>query len=590
MKRNGSKKAPEKKDRKKLDADAVWKKYQKGLQFNGQIGLNETVRNNENFFIGKQWEGVKANGLPQPVFNFLKRDTLYCVASNTSDDVKITATTLPAVKDRQKLQGTVDIINAVFDELFEHNKVAAKAREFMRNAAVDGDGCMYTYWDADMETGQDAKGGICTELLENTRVHFGNPNDRHVQSQPYIIIAKRKLVEDVKDMAEENGVSEGEREMIRPDTDDTQSLMDSYTDDKCTLLLYLWRDKKTGTIHAMETTEHCIVREEWDLNIKHYPLIWMNWDYVQDSYHGQAMLTGLLTNQMFVNKFFALTMISQMHTAFPRTVYDKTRVRHWSNAVGAAIGIEGGDTKSVASIIEPAQQSPQVHQLIASVIDYTNSFLGATDAALGNTRPDNTSAIIALQRASSVPMELTKQNLYDAIEDLGMIYLDFIGEYYGKRYVEMPLDQVPEEMLPSELKDFAAESGMLPPGTTVPVLFDFKTVKDLPMRLKLDVGASSYWSEMSSIQTMENLLMQGKIDIVQFLERIPDQNVPMKEELISEIKQQQAMMAQMAPTPEEPSAGGGGELTPTIPMPEGQGYGQLQRAINATGEVPAGIV
>jgi hypothetical protein len=590
VKRNGSKKDPEKKDSKKLDADAVWKKYRKGLQFNGQIGLNDTVKNNENFFIGKQWEGVKANGLPQPVFNFLKRDTLYCVASNTSDNVKITATTLPAVKDRKKLQGTVDIINAVFDELFEHNKIAAKAREFMRNAAVDGDGCMYTFWDADMETGQDAKGGICTELLENTRVQFGNPNDRHVQTQPYILIAKRKLVEDVRDMAEDNGVSEGEREMIRPDTDDTQSLMDSYTDDKCTLLLYLWRDKKSGTIHAMETTEHCVVRPEWDLNIKHYPLIWMNWDYVQDSYHGQAMLTGLLTNQMFVNKFFALTMISQMHTAFPRTVYDKTRIRHWSNAVGAAIGIDGGNTNDVASIIEPAQQSPQVHQLIASVIDYTNSFLGATDAALGNTRPDNTSAIIALQRASSVPMELTKQNLYDAIEDLGMIYLDFIGEYYGKRYVEMPLDQVPEEMLSGELKDFAAESGMLPAGTTVPVLFDFSTIKDLPMRLKLDVGASSYWSEMSSIQTMENLLMQGKIDIVQFLERIPDQNVPMKEELISEIKQQQAMMAQMAPMPEEPSAGGGGELNPTVPMPEGQGYGQLQRAINATGEVPAGIV
>lgn len=574
--------------REKPSAEGIWKKYEKGLDFNLKLDLNETVKNNENFFIGKQWEGVQANGLPQPVFNFLKRDTLFCVASNTSDNIKISATTLPAVKDRQKLQGVVDILNAVFDELFEHNKIAAKAREFMRNAAVDGDGCMYTYWDADAETGQDVKGAICTEILENTRVFFGNPNDRNVQSQPYIIIAKRRLVDDVKYQAEENGVKD--LDMIRPDHDESQSDMDSYTDDKVTVLLYLWRDRETKHIWAVESTKEVVIRDEWDLEITHYPVTWMPWDFIQDSYHGQAMITGLLTNQMFVNKFYALTMISQMHTAFPRTVYDKTRIRRWTSQVGAAIGIEGGDTRAVASIIEPGQQSPQVHELIASVIDYTNSFLGATDAALGNTRPDNTSAIIALQRASSVPMELTKQNLYDAIEDLGLIYLDFIGQYYGTRYVEMPLDQVPEDMLPTDLKEFVAGNPMLPGDTMVPVEFDFDTVRDVPMRLKLDVGASSYWSEMASIQTLDNLLMQNKIDIIQYLERAPDGYVPRKQELISALKEAQAMMA-AAPGP-EPTAGGEAidAAASQIPMPEGQGYSALQRAINQTGEVPPGIV
>lgn len=568
---------------KKLDARSVWKRYQKGLEFNSQIELNDTVKNNENFFIGKQWEGVKTNGLPEPVFNFLKRDVLFCVASNTSDNVKISATTLPAVKDRQNLQGTVDIVNAVFDELFEHNKIATRAREFMRNAAVDGDGCMYTWWDETAETGQEVKGAIKTEIIENTRVHFGNPNSRHVQEQPFIIIAKRKMVDFVRDYAEENGCENPD--MIRADSDDTNSAMDRLTDDKVTVLLHLRRDKKTRHIMAMETVKDCVIREEWDLGITHYPICWMNWDYIQDSYHGQAMITGLLTNQMFVNKFFALTMISQMHTAFPRTVYDKTRVRHWTNQVGAAIGIEGGDTRGVASIIEPAQQSPQVHQLISSVIEYTNDFLGATDAATGNTRPDNTSAIIALQRASSVPMELTKQNLYDAIEDLGLIYLDFIGEYYGKRYVEMPIDKVPHDMLPPEIKDFAA--GMIPPGTNMPVEFDFDTIKDVPMRLKLDVGASSYWSEMASIQTLDNLLMQNKIDIIQYLERVPDGYVPKKAELITELKAAQASMQMMA---DATAKTGGGDMLGQPELRGGGGYGALQRAINKTGEVPSGIV
>ena len=46
--------------------ERVWQAYNKGVMFNEQIGLYDTVENNENFFIGKQWEGVEANGNPTP--------------------------------------------------------------------------------------------------------------------------------------------------------------------------------------------------------------------------------------------------------------------------------------------------------------------------------------------------------------------------------------------------------------------------------------------------------------------------------------------------------------------------------------------
>lgn len=57
-----------------------------------------------------------------------------------------------------------------FEALFEYNKLAKQLREFMRNSAVDGDGCIYSYFDPDAETGQTAKGTIKTEIMENTRV------------------------------------------------------------------------------------------------------------------------------------------------------------------------------------------------------------------------------------------------------------------------------------------------------------------------------------------------------------------------------------------------------------------------------------
>ena len=59
------------------------------------------------------------------------------------------------------------------------------------------------------------------------------------------------------------------------------------------------------------------------------------------------------------------------------------------------------------------------------------------------------------------------------------------------------------------------------------------------MELKLDVGASSYWSEIAAMQTMDNLLSQGKIDIVDYLERIPDGYIAKKQELIDKLSRPQ---------------------------------------------------
>ena len=56
------------------------------------------------------------------------------------------------------------------------------------------------------------------------------------------------------------------------------------------------------------------------------------------------------------------------------------------------------------------------------------------------------------------------------------------------------------------------------------------------MFIKLDVGASAYWSEIASMQTLDNLLKLGQIDLVDYLERIPDGYVAKRQELLSKYK------------------------------------------------------
>lgn len=567
-------------------AGTAWTAYEKGRDFNNQINLENTVRVNENFYIGKQWEGVQANGLPTPQINILKQVVGFTTATITTDNIKVNATALSNMPDVDALENPVRVINAEFEFLTEFNRLPAIIRRYTANAAVDGDGCTYTYWDADADAGNGKKGAIKTTVMPNTRVFFGNPSDSDVQSQPFIQIARREPVRSVQKKAKANGVSD--YAAILPDDEESMAVDASKrTDDKVTVITTLYRSDEDGTIWAYESTRTCDVTKPKSLGIRLYPITWLSWDYIQDCYHGQAMITGLIPNQIFINKALAMAMVSMMRSAWPKTIYDKTRIKKWDNRVGGAIAISGGDINSAAKVIDPPSISPQVSMFIEMTITKTKEALGASDVALGNTRPDNTSAIIALQRAAATPNEQTKRRLYESIEELYRIYYEFIAEYYGKRVVSME----PEE----EVKKAYTFAGQTPPSL-IAASFDFGFFKDNPFMLKLDVGASTYYSEVASMQTLENMLMRREITPIQFLERVSDDYVPKRAALIEEMKAAMQQAQQLTPT-EETSVDSdpqpkGIKAVMQAGKPEvkaGRGNGSLQRQINKTGTT-AGVL
>ena len=515
-----------------LCPEFVSRLWEKSRLFKSAVGLYDTVNTNENFYVGKQWEGVEANGLPTPVFNFLKKDVMFTVASITSDNVKVQVRPLAAAPDSEGLGESARILTEEIERIAEENALPTLIRGFARDAAVRGDGCIYTYWDPEAETGQRAKGAVRSELCENTRVHFGNPNDARVQSQPYIIIERRRLTAEAADEAE----SEEERGAVLPDEDASPAGEERRTDGKTTVFTLFYKDEK-GEVRVYECTQKAELRRPRGMSIRLYPIVWMQWDRVRDSYHGEAMITGLIPNQIFVNKLWAMAMLSLMTTAYPRVVYDRTRIARWSNRIGAAIAVNGGDINTVARNMDPAVISPDVSRFIGEAIAMTNSNLGVTAAATGEVRPDNTSAIIALQRAAATPNEMTKQSIFAAIRELARIYLEFIAEYYGVRKI----DVATSEKLRARMRE-AMAAGLIPEGRvpdTVAEDFDFTRFRSLPVSMKIDVGASSYYSEIAGVQTLDNLLSRGRITVRQYLERIPDGYIPDRRGLISEIEERE---------------------------------------------------
>lgn len=543
---------------KKPTPESVFKEYDSGLGFNNQIHLNEIVEQNENFFIDKQWEGVQTNGNSTPTMNYCKRTVSFSVATILSDNIKMQASPFAIAPDQDEAERVAGIVTNEFEAIFKFNKINGLLRKFARNAAVDGDGCLFTYWDPDVETGQMVKGAIRTEVIDNTRVFFGNPNESDPQRQPSIIVERQEMLEDVKWRAKEEGVPERDLDLIMTDNDGGRNAPSRYTDGRCTVLLRLWRDKETKTIWGCECVKNVMIRKPWDLKIRLYPIIWLNWDYIKDCYHGQAMMTGMVDNQKFINKLYALYEKSLSSTAFPKIVFDRTRIPggKWTNQVGVAIGANG-DVNSIATTISGAQMSADVPNFINSTIEYSQSFKGATSVALGDTRPDNTSAIVALQKAASAPNEITKHNLYDAVEELGQIYLEFMTEYYGQRIIGNTVDDM---------------------GFSLVDWFDFSTLRERPMLIKLDVGASSYYNETLVQATLDNMLRMNnpEFDIVDYVERLPSDRFPQKQAWMEKTQQMRQMMMQ---GPGE-GAPAGAELTPQeTPIPTGGGFGKLQREI-----------
>lgn len=499
----------------KKTASSVWNEYQRGMEYKIGLGLYDTVKQNENFFNGKQWEGVKAPDLPKPVFNFLKPVVSYYTAMLISDDIaanvevmNTSPETVPEIVD----DNITKVISTEIDNIMEHTNIRFLNRKMIRNCAVDGDACFYVWFDTEEETGFQYNGNIKVDLIDNTNVYFGDTSNANVQEQPYVIIAYRKLLTEVQDEAARYGVSPDE---ITADTESQYMNSEKdYDNEYVTVLLKLWKEE--GRIWMMKSTEKTIIIKPVNTGYRLYPIAFMNWEAVKNSYHGESPITSAIQNQIFVNKLYAMAMIQTQNSSFPKIVYDKRKIDHWDGRAGHDIGVIGDPTESIFSVWKAPDMSGYVTQLIDSTIKYTKDLMGASDAALGNVNPDNTSAIIAVQKAAGMPLDIQRMDFYNFVEDYIRIFIDIMREKYGLRYVT--------------LTDTEGNRGV--------VEFDFTELENYALSLKIDIGQAAYWNELTQIQTLDNL-MDRKIlpDAVTYLESMPDGYIKNKQEIIQKIKE-----------------------------------------------------
>jgi len=320
------------------------------------------------------------------------------------------------------------------------------------------------------------------------------------------------------------------------------------------------------TVHVTKATRSCNIFEDVDTGLTRYPIAWGNWERQKNQYHGRALVTGIVPNQIFINSMMAMVFRHLQLQSFPKTVYNADLISQWNNEIGVALGVSGlqpgQDLRSVATVLQPADMSNQIVMAIDKVIEYTKECLGATDAQMGDMRLDNTSALMVLQASSEVPLENPRSIMFEWVESIGEILLDMMGTYYGKRYVCRTRDFNEPVMGDGGAPVIDPATGTMRTNRVkrrVMEEFDFSQLKNLWLNVAVEVGATTRFSEIAMVQTLDNLRRDGTLDIINYLERIPDRLFPRKQDLIDDLKAklmeqqaQQAAAAQNAMAPEEP--------------------------------------
>lgn len=573
----------------KMSPSQIFDLYRKGKEFKdslGEKGLFEQTKMNERFYVGDQWHGAQTgNTRPLSRYNIIKRIGEYKISVIGSAPVAVnySAEGVEYSKHSQEEQPesmmtgspemafpTADMqkerdaeIAEVMQSLSTYHSVTAervklndRLLDVLLGAFISGTGILYTYWDDGVETGQFAdearttpiRGDIAIQTLDVENVVFGEPNNDDVQKQPYIILSQRRPVEDVKREAK---AYKGKAEEIQPDKADNLSVNGGDRGEepteaqRVTVLTMLYKLQEEGTcrIMAVRVTANAMVRPAWEVGVHRYPLAKYSWVPRRSCIYGDSEITYLIPNQISINRALSAAVWATMSTGMPIMLVDGDIVQQSiTNDPGQVIKVYGGDSGIGGAVryVGPPAFASQFQNLVNDMVQNTLTNSGATDAALGEVRPDNAAAIIAQREAAMQPMQLYQHRYYSFCEDVARIWVDFWVNKYESRRLKI------------EDKD----------GVRY-VPFEAAKYRTLPITAKVDVGAAAMWSELMAVETLGNLLTAGHINFEQYLERVPKGAVPDASGLLATIRaqraaaeQQQAMMAEQ----EAMQSSGGGVM------------------------------
>ena len=458
-------------------------------------------RKNEEFYLGHQWRSGEGGELTKPVFNLIKRISDYVISTLCAKEYSISYSLdglPPEIASDRGLIAAVETLTRHIGNVYDREKLEKLLFDVVKDAVICGSGVFYTYWDPSKETGDAYTGGFRTVAIDPACIYPADPCNSDVQSQEFFILKSKRSVASVRGEAASRGATEDDLRKIEGDGG------------RAEVTLMLERGEDGRIYYRKECCE--VLISEGCTGLTLYPLTVFTPTSKKNSFFGEPLVTGMIPNQQYVNRSYCMLMKHMQDTAFSKVIYDKTRIPEWTGEPGVAIGAHGGgNLADTVAVVGCGELSDGYAELSREVIEITRELYGATDAALGNVDPKNTSAILAAKESAIGLLRGSVSILASAIEDQARIWADVICTRYGKgRFVPFGNGDGTREI-------------------------DFGTVRQALLSCRVEVLDEGKYGTSVSLSVLDRLLDCGAITVTQYLERLPKGIIPKRDELIREL-------------------------------------------------------
>lgn len=526
-------------DLQEIRETSIWDLYEKGRNYHRMTGIYVDTDRNYRFYNGNQWEGAKLGEVEPVQKNFIKPIVKYkcAVIHDNLYGIVYSSMNFENREFRKAAEKYCDLLNAYIARLWEQDKMDFKLRRVTKDAAINDEGIIYVYFDAEKNT-------PVHEIIKKNDIYYGNENDDDIQNQPYILIRRRMPVENAIDLALREGMSEDKIPFIIGDNDTFEESGDAAKqelDDMVTVVYKMY--KKDGTVHFSVATRWAEITDEIDTGLSLYPVAHFNWEEKEGSARGEGEVRYLIPNQIEVNRTEVRRVLTVKYQAYPQKVVDVSKVINPQalNTVGGTIQTNGqpvDDVRKIVGTIPPAQMSPDVVQLQEDLIQMTRDLAGAGDTATGQVDPEAASgrAILAVQQASQAPMTEQKETCKNFIEDLARIDLEYMIVH-----AENGINMEEEYTDPGTGED-----------TYRVINIPQSALQALQATVKIDITPKGVYDRFAQEQTLENMLMQGMFSVERlpefeaYVKALPDDSVAPKQilmEILEDKKEEQRKIA-----------------------------------------------
>lgn len=492
-------------DKREIKETPIWKLYEIGQNFHRQVGIYVDSKRNYQFYNGDQWEGARLGDVEPVQNNFIKpivkykcaviHDNLYAIVYNSENH------------DNPEYRKTADklceMLNGYAARVWERDKMDFKLRRMTKDSAINGEGIMFIYFDPKTMMPKN-------EVIDKVDIYYGDENNDDIQAQPYILIRKRMPQSNAIELALSLGMSEDKKELIVCDNDTFEEAAEpaeKEVDDQVTVVYKFY--KKDERVHFSVATRLVTITEDEDMAITRYPIVHMIWEEKKGSARGEGEVKNLIPNQIEVNRTEMRRVLTVKLQAYPKTIADVSKISNPQslNTVGGVIKTSGqavDDVRKIVGTLPPAQMSPDVKVLLDDLIQKSRDLAGAGDAATGEVNPEDASgrAILAVQQAQRSPITEQKESCKNAIEDLGIMWLEFLISHAidGVNLLDKDTDPVTGQEVTRVVK--------------VPQ----SALKELQATVKIDITPKSAYDRLALEKTLENLLTGGYFSAQRFNE------------------------------------------------------------------------